>query len=355
MRVRGDAEQCLAAAGALGRAAYAVATVAGQLRQAQLLPAWSGTAEERWSALALRQAVAGDDLSQRLGVAAAALAEHAHALHELQARAAGLVQEAREAGLHLDDDGWIAPLRADLGPVATPEQELLRQSLLRRQEARADLLARVEALRVDEAVDHERLQRSLRTLQQAPDVPIPLLVGGPASRWALTWWDAPSIALGAASGGAGAAPASAVAPGALGAARGPVLVLRNLPVVGVVSTGYGTYVDTQVNGMGAGEAAVKNVAVTAVGTGIVWGVTAAGAAASLPATGVVVVGVGIGAFVSYGVGRIWDAVSGRGDRRPAGPVAVPRPAPGPPPQAPSAVHSRPAASSPAASTSAPSG
>lgn len=353
--MRGDADQCLVAASALGRAAYAVATVAGQLRQAQLLPTWSGTAEERWAALALRQAVAGDDVSRRLGVAAAAVAEHAHALRELQVRAARLAQEARELGLHLDEDGWIAPLRAELGPVATPEQELLRQSLPRRQEARADLLARVEALRVDETAAHDRLRRALRTLEEAPGVPLPLLLQEPASLWGPTWWDVPSIALSAASGGAGAAPASALAPGALGAARAPVLVLRNVPVVGVVSTGYGAYADTQVNGMGAGEAVVKNVTLTAVGTGVVWGVAAGGAAVSAPVTGVVVVGVGVGAVVSYGAGRVWDAISGRGNRRSADPAAVPRPAPGPSPQPPSAVHSRNGASSSAAATAAPSG
>lgn len=353
MRVKGDAEQCLAAATALGRAAFAVAQIAGQLRQAQLLPTWSGTAQERWAALALRQAVAGEEVSRRLRVAAAALVEHAQALAELQARAVRLVQEADEAGLHLDDDGRIPRPRVELGPTTTPEQELLRQWLLRRQEeARVDLLARVERLRADETHVHERLRRSLRTLEAAPDLPIPLLVAGPAGPWAPTWWDAPSLGLGVASGGASALPASALTPGALGAARGPVLVLRNVPVVGVVSTGYGAYVDTQVNGMGTGEAVLKNVTLSAIGTGVTYGVTAAGAAVSAPVTVVVVLGLGTGAVVSYGIGRVWDAIS---DRRPLDPRLVPRPAPGPSPQPPSAVHSRGSAPSPAAPFPAPSG
>jgi hypothetical protein len=350
--VSGDSDQCSAAAEALARAALAVAATADQLRSAQLPSTWVGTAQERWAALALQLAVAGDDVVQRLGHAAGALAQHAQALRELQARAGRLVAEAAEAGLHLDEDGWIRPVSLVIGPVTTSEQLLAQQALLRQQESRAELLARVEALRVDEAATHERLRRSLRGMDEPPGLPLAMLTAGPPSLWALTPWDAPAIALGAASGGASALPASSLP--ALGAARGPVLVLRSVPLVGAVGTGYGAYVDTQVNGMGTGEAVVKNVTVTAAGAGATWGVVAGGAAVGGPVAVVAVAAVATGAVVGIGVGRLWDVISSRDDRRPSGPQPVPRPSPGPPPQPPSSVHSRSEAPSPAAPSPAPS-
>jgi hypothetical protein len=351
--VSGDSDQCSAAAEALARAAVAVAAAADQLRSAQLPSTWAGTAQERWAALALQLAVAGDDVVQRLAHAAGALARHAQALRELQARAGRLVAEAAEAGLHLDEDGWIRPVPLDIGPTTTTELELLRQSLLRQQELRAELLNRVEALRVDEAATHERLQRSLRGLAEAPGVRPALLPAGPPNLWAPTWWDAPPVALGVVSGSASGMPGSSPTPRAPSGARGPMLVLRNIPFVSVVGTGYGIYVDTEVNGMSAQEAVAKNLTVTAIGTGAAAGAGALGAAAvgGAPAIGIAVAVVGTGVVVSYGVGRIWDVLS---NRQPSGPHLVPRPSPGPPPQPPSSVHSRSRASSPAAAPAAPS-
>jgi hypothetical protein len=352
VRVSGDSDQVTAAAEALARAALAVAATADQLRSAQLPSTWVGTAQERWAALALQLAVAGDDVVQRLGHAAGALAQHAQALRELQARAGRLVAEAAEAGLHLDEDGWIRPVSLVTGPVTTSEQLLAQQALLRQQESRAELLARVEALRVDEAATHERLRRFLRGMTEAPELPPALLPAGPPNLWAPTWWDAPAVALGVASGSAGAVPASSPTSRALSGARGPMLVLRNIPFVSVVGTGYGIYVDTKVNGMSAQEAVAKNLTVTAIGTGAAAGVAAGGAAVGgAPAIGIAVAVVGTGVVVSYGVGRIWDVLS---NRQPSEPYLVPRPSPGPPPQPPSSVHSRHEAPSPAAPPAAPS-
>lgn len=303
MQLSGSSEQCRRAGEELRRAAVAVAEGAVVLTRLRSPDAdWSGVAASCWSALAQQQAASGEELALRLATAGAALRQHAEGLDELQRRARALSAEAAAAGLHLTDDGQIAPVLLPDQPCATQDQDDLWQSLHRARLARDAMLDRVAGLRQHEAELHDRLLDSLRGLR-APWVLRAVREG--QSLWAPTWWDAPSTAVAGAAGGAGVV------------AAGPVLAARSVPVLNVVGFGSGVYVDTEVNGMDRSEAVVKNGVLTGLGTGATVVVGGAAAAAGAPVWVTVGGGVVVGAGVSWVAGRVWDAI-----RRAAG-VRVP--------------------------------
>lgn len=163
MRISGDAEQCARAGVTLLRTATSISTAAQALQQTRWShPGWLGTAAQGWSSLSGAQATNGFALADRIAAAGRALLQHAEALEELQQRARGLRTEALDAGLDLDDDGWIRPVESFIGPASNPAQAQAALLASHRQAVRADLLRRVALVRQDQELAQQRLARVLQ-------------------------------------------------------------------------------------------------------------------------------------------------------------------------------------------------
>ena len=198
MRVSGDAEACRGTAEQLRRAGTAVRRDADRWRSVRSgVPSWTGRAADGWAATVLERSDAGRELADRIGALADALARHADGLQELQSRARALREQARDAGLHLDDDGWIAPLPL---PGFTPPSAL--QEAFRTWPGtdswhlREELLRRVAVLRAAADRQHDELTRELGRLdapvtlppEGAPRPPVgPCPASSPDSAWSTAW------------------------------------------------------------------------------------------------------------------------------------------------------------------------
>ena len=319
MRVRGDAEACRGTAEQLRRAGAAVRQDADRWRAVRRgVPSWTGRAADGWAATVLDRSDAGRELADRIGALAGALARHADGLQELQSRARALREQARDAGLHLDDDGWIAPLPLPGFIPPSALQEAFRSwPGTDSWHVREDLLRRVAVLRAAVEQQHDELTRELGRLE-APATMRPGAAPLPG------WWDLPPAA---ADGGARALAHSAAA--GSGAAAAGRAVSRVVPGLGLV---YGVAVDVGAQDRSLAEAVVRNGAAAGASAAAV-----AAAGALVPAA-VAAAPILLPVALAMGVGLVAAAVVDAAVRR--DPPAEhldrrrPRPAPGPAPTAP---------------------
>ena len=317
MQVRGDAEACRRTAEHLQRAREAARRDAEGLRAVRSsVPSWTGDAADGWAATVLAHSDAGRDLAHLVGALADTLARHADGLAGLKGQGRVLRERARAAGLHMDDDGWVAPLPLPRAAPASPLQELFRTwPMLTPEQVREELLRAVASLRWAEQDLHDELVRQLRRLDVRAVVPPPGMPSLPS------WWDLPPTVADA--GSRVLSHGSAAGVSATGRA-----LSRTLPGAGLV---YGIAVDVGANGRPVREAVLRNgvAAGASAGAVVAVGALAPAAIAAAPVLLPVAIAVGVGLAAA----AVVDAATHRGpppedlDRH----RARPRPAPGPPP------------------------
>lgn len=284
MRLNGSPDGCDAAARQLQRAAREVSRTAEELQRAEVLE-WTGTAALGWERLASERVRRLREAASVLGAVGRAVAQHADALRVLQSRTGRLTADAAQAGLHLDDEGWIAPVPLP----ASAEPEAVREALHRR-EVRRRVMAGAEQVRVEEARAHDLLLREL-----ARGVEVPPWGGG--CDWSVDVDWLPGLA---------DLPSLSVSASQLAAE-----IRRSLPSVlrhagASAGLGFGVGIAAELSqDKDLDDAVTKNVVTTgvAVGTGLV--VTAT-APAWVPAAAVGGVAVAGGAAVAYGAGKVFD-------------------------------------------------
>ncbi len=282
MRVVGDSDGCREAARRLLHAAAASGR-AGEGLSEDPSPDWIGLGAQRFSALATERVWTLRALAQRLTAAARAVDRFAEAIEELQSRARRLTAEAADAGLEMQEDGWIAPVLFDLYLDVDPD--LLREAG-RRRAVRRRLLAAAAELRAQAAEGHAQLGRDLVALDQREAA-----VEGSRRDVELSWllptrWDAPPLALAA---GQAAAEVRRTLPS----------VLRSAGATTGLGFAYGVSTDLK-QGRELDDAVTKNVGI----------VGAAGAAAGAVALAPIVIpgaaAIAAGAVAAYGTGKLFD-------------------------------------------------
>ncbi|MCA1710609.1 MAG: hypothetical protein LC789_02790 [Actinobacteria bacterium] len=354
--VRGDVDGCGALGATLQRAAAEVGSQARRLAQSPPR-GWSGEAAEAFRADAARQAEAADSLAEVLGHIGRALTTFAADLAHAQAMAARAAQCAADAGAAVGPGGLVGGPWAPVptGPYATPDQAAAAARATRAEAARAEASRLVQAARDAEREAHDRLSRGLRAAAPSEEGGWHLSPPGPpdwvdfvnglvlapkafAERAALKADAAGEFARllkGATRTGSVAERAAARSewrealrdyralrgterqwaaladevplPGVLRALEQPlsesVPVLSKIPVSAVLLSGVSTYLDHE-DGMSWGLAATKNVAATGAGMLMYAGAGAALAGAGFIGAPVVIVAVGLGFAMSWGVGQV---------------------------------------------------
>lgn len=291
MRLSGSPDGCDAAARQLQRAAVEVSRAAEDLHRAQVAD-WVGAAAQGWDRLASEQVRRLRASALVLGAVGRAVAQHAHVLRELQARAGRLTAQADEARLHLDASGWIAPV-----PLPEPGDPQAVREALHRREVRRRVLAGAEQVRAEEERAHVLL---LGELARAVELPLP----GSDGAWGLddrarnswqgssdvvSWrpnqWDLPPALISLAQ--AAASVTDRLPP-----------VLRDASVTSFLGLAVSIPVDVLVNDHDLDDAITKNLVVTGTAAGV--GAAAAGSAPGW-------VAVGLAGAAGWGTGRLFDA------------------------------------------------
>jgi hypothetical protein len=318
VQIRGSVDGCDRAARELQRAAAEVWRTAQALQRAEVA-GWTGTSAQGWERLSSRRVAELRRLADVLAAFGRAVREHAEGIEQLHDVARRLTAQAAEAGLVLDADGWIRPVRLPEGGSA----ERLREAL-ERQEARRRVLAAVAEVRDRERDLHDRLRAAATTVHDRSAA-----VRSSGDRldvaWLPGWWDLPAFGVSAAQ--AAAERTHRLPP-----------VLRHAGPSSGLGFGVGVAVDLQA-GRDWDDALTKNVLVTG-------GVVVAGLAAGGSAPALVVVGAG--AATGHVVGRVFDAFGHHlpwverprpapvrrvaAAPRAVGPTPGPTPTPGPPPR-----------------------